>query len=63
MSSLRLTAGAEAAAAAEWLRYWDADEQRHYYFHGASQATAWELPPGASWEDGDASLHLLASRR
>ena len=56
-----LTAGAEAAAAAEWLRYWDADEQRHYYFHGASQATAWELPPGASWEDGDAESAAMGA--
>ncbi len=46
---------------ADWLRYWDADEQRHYYFHGVSQETAWELPPGASWEDGDEESAAMAA--
>lgn len=45
----------------EWLRYWDAVEQRHYYFHGVSQETAWELPPGASWEDGDEESAAMAA--
>jgi hypothetical protein len=41
------------AATAEGLRYWDADAQRHYYFHVSSQETAWELPEGSAFQDGD----------
>ena len=41
------------AATAEWLRYWDGDVQRHYYFHVSSQETAWELPEGSAFRDGD----------
>ena len=49
----RAVVAAMPAATAEWLRYWDADTQRHYYFHVSSQETAWELPEGSAFQDGD----------
>ena len=38
---------------AEWFRFWDASEQRHYYFHPDSEESAWVLPDKATYVDGD----------
>ena len=54
-------AAAMPAATAEWLRYWDANVQRHYYFHVSSQETAWELPEGSAFQDGDEESEEMAT--
>ena len=36
-----------------WLRYWDGEECKHYYYNTATEETAWVLPDGAIFEDGD----------
>ena len=36
-----------------WLRYWDGEERKHYYYNTATEETAWVLPAGALFEDGD----------
>ena len=36
-----------------WLRYWDGEERKHYYYNTATEETAWVLPDGAIFEDGD----------
>jgi len=49
-----------AEAATEWLRFWDAGEQQHYYFHPATEETAWVLPSEATFHDGDEESAVLA---
>jgi hypothetical protein len=34
-------------------RYWDGDERKHYYYDADTMETAWVLPDGAIFEDGD----------
>lgn len=49
-----------AEAATEWLRFWDAGEQQHYYFHPATEETAWVLPSDSTFRDGDEESAVLA---